>query len=44
MIKKELALNNGIAKYYEIDCRKSDVNYILDSCEKAGLLKYLSIN
>lgn len=42
--KKELALNNGISKFYEIDCRKSNVEHILNSCEKTGLLQYLDIN
>ena len=42
--KRILAKNNNIQNYFEIDCRKSDIDWILDSCEKEGLLNFLNID
>lgn len=42
--KRILARNNGIQNYFEIDCRKSDIDWILDNCEKEGLFNFLDIN
>ena len=43
-LKKENAINNGILKYYQIDCRKRDFEYIKNSIVKSGLLDYLDID
>lgn len=44
LTKKNLAKENGVDKYFEIDCRKSNVNYIVESCKKSGMLSYLNID
>ncbi len=41
--KKHLALSNGIENYFEIDCRKSDIDWILNSINISGLLSVLNI-
>ena len=46
-IKRQLALNNGINKYIELDCRESNNQYIFDSIKKTDLsiiLKEIDIN
>lgn len=40
--KKQLAIKNGIANYFIIDCRKSDKEWIKNSVESAGLLDFIS--
>ena len=42
--KEMLARNNGIMNYYQIDCQKSNVDYILESLKKSGVLDLLQIN
>lgn len=42
--KKVIALENGILNYLEIDCRKSDKNYIKHSIINSKLLDILNIN
>lgn len=42
-LKKELAIQNNITYYFEIDCRKSDKSYIMDSVIESGLLDILGI-
>jgi predicted transcriptional regulator len=41
--KKEFALSKGIEKYIYVDCRKSDVNYIIDSIKNTEILNILHI-
>lgn len=41
--KKLLALSNGIKYYYEIDCRYSDLDWILNSCVNSGLFTFLNV-
>ena len=43
-LKNENAINNGILKYYQIDCRERDFEYIKNSIVKSGLLDYLHID
>ena len=40
--KKELALNNGIETYIELDCRRSDMEWIKNSIMKSDLPKILN--
>ena len=40
--KKDLALKNGIVSYIEIDCTKSDNNFIFNSILGSGLLDILN--
>lgn len=42
--KRTLALTNGIENYFEVNCTESDINFILNSCEKVGLLNFLQID
>lgn len=42
--KRILALNNGISKYIEIDCRNSDKSYILNSIENSDISKIIDLN
>lgn len=42
--KKKLAVENGIEHYFEVDCRESSVQWILNSCKKCGLFDFLSID
>lgn len=42
-LKKELAKENGIKDYFEIDCRKSELNWIKNSIIKSGLLELLKL-
>lgn len=42
--KEVLARSNGIVNYFQIDCQKSSVDYILKSLEESGLLDLLQIN
>lgn len=42
--KKNLALQNGISHYFEIDCSKSDKEYIINSINNSGLLEILKID
>ena len=45
--KRQLAINNGIDKYIELDCRESNNQYIFDSIKKTDLsiiLKEIDIN
>lgn len=42
-IKKELALNNGIEYYIELDCRYSDLDYIKHSVLNSKLSKLLNL-
>ena len=43
-LKKQLALENGIDYYFEIDCRKSNINWIRKNIVSSGLLGLLNIN
>lgn len=46
-IKRELALNNGIDKYIELDCRQSDGKYIYKSIRQSDLntiIKTINVN
>lgn len=40
--KRELALNNGVKHYFEIDARKSDIGFIATSIKNSGLEKVLN--
>ena len=42
--KEKLAINNNIVNYVAIDCRESDLEFILRSCISSGLLKILGID
>lgn len=42
--KKELAKKNGIYNYFEIDCSKSNKEYIKNSIEESNLLNILNVN
>ena len=42
-LKREIALKNSIQNYFEIDCRKSSLNWIRDSIVKSGLLDLLHL-
>lgn len=42
--KKELALSNGIHNYFEIDCRKSECDYIVNSIKQSEILNFLGVN
>lgn len=42
--KRKLAVNNGIENYYELDCRNSSINWIIDNCCNSGLFDFLNIN
>lgn len=42
--KKELAILNNISKYFEIDCKESNINYIKESIINSGILDFLNIN
>lgn len=44
LTKKQLALNNGIDNYYEVDCSKSDVSYIIQSLKNVGILDKYNID
>ena len=41
--KKQLAIDNKISYYFEIDCRHSDIEWILSSLEESRLFEILSI-
>ena len=41
--KRKIALLNGFT-YFEIDCRKSNVDWIINSLSDSGLLEYLNID
>lgn len=41
LLKKELALKNGVANYIELNCSISDCNFILSSILSSGLLDIL---
>lgn len=43
LLKRKLAISNGIENYIEIDCRKSTFSYIKDSIIESGLLSILNI-
>lgn len=43
-IKRELALNNGIKHYIELDCRCSDLNYIKRSILNSELTKLFDLS
>lgn len=43
-LKKKLALENGIDFYFEIDCRKSNIEWIKNSIINSGLLQVLSVD
>lgn len=42
--KKELAQKNGIQNYFEIDCRNSEVNWIIQHIDKSGLSNFLGFD
>jgi predicted transcriptional regulator len=42
--KKELALNNGIQYYIEIDCRESSLNWIKNSIFNSNIPKLFNLN
>lgn len=42
--KKELARGNGIKYYFEIDCRNSDINWIIKHVDESGLSNFLNID
>lgn len=42
--KRELALSNGVYQYFEVDCRYSEISWILQSLDKCGLLSFLKID
>ena len=42
--KKELALSNGITNYFEIDCKKSESDYIINSIVKSNILNLLEVD
>ena len=42
--KRDLAIKNGIGYYFEIDCRESTKNYIVNSIISSGLLELLNIS
>lgn len=44
LIKKELAIKNGVKYYVELDCRKSDKDYIYKSIIESGIIDILKIN
>nr|DAP95930.1 MAG TPA: restriction enzyme [Caudoviricetes sp.] len=41
--KKDFALSNDVEKYIYIDCRKSDVEYIINSIYNSGIIDLLHI-
>lgn len=43
-IKRTAAINNGIYNYYEIDCSKSEREYIRQSIIDSGLLDFLEVD
>lgn len=42
--KRNMALNNGIKNYIELDCRKSEFNYIKKSILESGLSKIFDLS
>ena len=44
ILKRQLALDNGIDLYFEIDCRKSNVDYIRKSVIESGILEILAVD
>ena len=44
ILKRQLALDNGIDLYFEIDCRKSNVDYIRKSVIDTGILEIIGVN
>ena len=42
--KEDLAIKNHIMNYIIVDCRKSDLEFILHSCINSGLLNILNID
>jgi hypothetical protein len=42
--KEKIAKENGIGGYYKIDCRNSDIDFIIFSIIDSGLLKYINID
>lgn len=42
--KKQLALSNGISNYFEIDCKKSESDYIINSIKQSNLLDFLEVD
>ena len=43
-IKKDLAVNNGIEFYFQVDCRESNADWIINSCINCGLFSLLNID
>lgn len=43
-VKRELALNNGITHYIEVDCRKSEMEYIKGSIMQSTLIDLLRLH
>lgn len=44
LLKKELAIKNGIKHYIILDCRESEINWIKNSIEKSDIPFLLNIN
>lgn len=44
LIKKEIAILNGVKNYIEIDCSKSNMNFMKESIIRSGLLEVLNIS
>ena len=44
ILKKELALSNGIDNYIVIDARKSNIDFIKKSIQESNLLKLVDVN
>lgn len=44
ILKRQLALDNGIDYYFEIDCRKSDADYIRKNVVDSGILEILGVD
>lgn len=42
--KRELAKENGICYYFEIDCREQTIEWILNSSSESGLLDFLHVS
>ena len=42
--KKNVALKNGISKYFQIDCRSSDVDFIISEIKKSLILESVNLN
>lgn len=42
--KKNVALKNGISKYFQIDCRSSDIDFIINEIKKSLILESVNLN